>query len=231
MPNKECDPRFKFLEEVELVLLHAILLPEPLSVVTTVLAFLSTAVASKLLKKFSVGQQGEIIKQLSQEKFVSEEAVETLLSALEQKVLELEQKKSDSKGGVSKVTALLQHMSKAQRDAMLQQLASKDPALTEQIRAQLFIFEDLVRLQAQDLKELFKHIAVAQWALALRKASPALKAKVSPFFSSRVLTQLQEEWASTPRLVADVEVAQQEILAKIMELDAQGLLIMDEKTV
>ena len=86
-------------------------------------------------------------------------------------------------------------------------------------------------MHPQDLQELSKHISVAQWSLALRKASDEVKSKVSQLFSPRVLEQLQEEWASIPRLVTDVEAAQREILCKIKELDAQGLLILDGKWV
>jgi flagellar motor switch protein FliG len=132
-------------------------------------------------------------------------------------------KTSSPFSGVSGVADMLNHMSAEDRQRMLAELAKRDPNLTAQIEAQMFVFDSLVRLDDQSLQLVLREVPNEVLALALRRASPEVIATIFRNLSMRAQETLREEIASAlPQKVSVVEAAQAKIISIARALEAEG---------
>ena len=90
-----------------------------------------------------------------------------------------------------------------------------DLELAEAIRSLMFVFDDLCKLSDKDIQTVLKNVETAQWAMALKGASPELKQKIMGNMSQRAAAMLAEEmdYLGAVRL-SEVEQVQQQIVAQ-----------------
>jgi flagellar motor switch protein FliG len=121
-----------------------------------------------------------------------------------------------------KAAELLVGLDNESREKILKNVAEKDPALAQAIRDSLFLFEDLVKLEARDLQILIRETN-ALLSTALRSASETTKDVFFKNMSTRAAETLREEIAaSPPRRLSEVEKAQKDIVDAAHRLAEQG---------
>lgn len=110
-------------------------------------------------------------------------------------------------------------------------LDERNKEAAERIRALMFTFEDLVRLDANGVRALMRNVANDKLAVALKGASQAVKDLFFGNMSERAGKILAEEMESMgPVRLRDVEEAQMLMVNTAKELAAQGeIVIVDGK--
>jgi flagellar motor switch protein FliG len=99
--------------------------------------------------------------------------------------------------------------------------------LADAIRALMFVFDDLVKVDDRGLQELMKEISKDDLPLALRGANPEVKDKFFKNMSSRAADMLKEDMeAKGPVRVSDIEKAQQNILKVCRKLEEEGRIVI-----
>ncbi len=112
----------------------------------------------------------------------------------------------------------------------MQFLDETDTDLAEKVRKLMFVFEDLLHVNDQAIRELLKEIRNEELTLALKTASEDLKAKLFKNLSQRAAQMLQEDIAMMgPARLSEVEAAQQAILNVARKLEKEGKLLMAGK--
>src|SRR5690606_18510982 len=102
-------------------------------------------------------------------------------------------------------------------------MAAEDPELAEEIRRLMFVFDDILKLSDKDIQTVLKNVETAQWAMALKKASEELKAKIMGNLSSRAADMLREEMEYLgPTKLSEVERVQQQIVDIVRRLEDAG---------
>lgn len=130
-------------------------------------------------------------------------------------------------GGVESVLEMLRVMDKGSRDKLLGSIAAKDAALAASLSARLFVFNDLAGLNPKEMQVLLRAVKPEKLALALRSADPKLTDFVYRNLSERMGKDLRETLQTMPpRLMRDVEAAQNEILELAKALAAEGKLVL-----
>jgi flagellar motor switch protein FliG len=130
-------------------------------------------------------------------------------------------------GGPAAVAAVLNLVSSSLEKEVLDHVAEKDQTLSETIKNLMFVFEDLVSLDDKSLQRLLREVDVKQLALALKAASPDLKAKIMSTMSQRAVLGLKEEMEFLgPVKMRDVEAAQSEIVSKVRALEETGEIVL-----
>ncbi len=126
-------------------------------------------------------------------------------------------------GGVHSVAEILNVADRGTGRALMENLAQEDAELVEEIRRLMFIFEDLCKLTDKDIQNVLKNVETAQWAMALKGASPELKQKILGNMSTRAAATLQEEmeFLGSVRL-SEVEGVQQQIVDIVRKLEDAG---------
>ncbi|MBC8088918.1 MAG: flagellar motor switch protein FliG [Phycisphaerae bacterium] len=130
-------------------------------------------------------------------------------------------------GGPAAVAAVLNLVSTALEKEVLEMVADKDTALSDQIKNLMFVFEDLVALDDKSLQRLMREVEVKQLALALKAASAELKVKIMGTMSQRAVQGLKEEMEFMgPVKMRDVEAAQTEVVGKVRALEESGEIVL-----
>lgn len=133
-------------------------------------------------------------------------------------------------GGVRGIAEMLNLMDDESRERLLANVAQRDPSLADNIRKQMFVFEDLTKLGPLAMQTLLREIPHQILVLALRNASVAVKEFFYQNLSEKMGTLLREEVDEQGlKRVTDIEVAQAEIIKLLKRLIAEGKIQPDAK--
>lgn len=99
--------------------------------------------------------------------------------------------------------------------------------LADNIRALMFVFDDIVKVDDRGMQELMKEISKEDLPVALRGANPDVKEKFFKNMSSRAAEMLKDDMeARGPVKVSDIEKAQQNILKVCRRLEDEGRIFI-----
>ncbi|MBI2605351.1 MAG: hypothetical protein HYW49_04650 [Deltaproteobacteria bacterium] len=130
-------------------------------------------------------------------------------------------------GGIKAAADMVKNLDGPTRERILAGVAAKDPRVAEEIRKNMFVFEDLLVLPDREMQVFLREIPHAMLATALRTASEEFKAAVFRGFSARARQMLREEMeAQGRRRRSEVEAAQAEIIAIARRLEGEGKILL-----
>ena len=108
---------------------------------------------------------------------------------------------------------------------VLQRLDAQDPEMAEQIRNQMFVFDDLARLNAKEVDIALQHIDPKDLVIALKSAGKGVVSTILSAMSERRRQLLLDDLnALPPTRLKDVEEAQLRILQHVRRLEEQQLI-------
>jgi len=106
-------------------------------------------------------------------------------------------------------------------------LEMDDPDLAEQIKRQMFVFEDIVLLDDRGVQLVLREVETKDLALALKGSSEEVMNKILSNMSSRAATMLKEDMQFMgPVRLREVEEAQQKIVKVIRKLEEAGVIVV-----
>jgi len=112
------------------------------------------------------------------------------------------------------------------QERILSDILKKDPEMAKKLKSNLVVFEDLLKVNPQGLMRLLSAVPDAKWVLALRGQDAAfLDTLLKPLATRRADLIKAAISHLGPQSVTRIEATQKEILAKALELEAQGKLI------
>jgi flagellar motor switch protein FliG len=137
---------------------------------------------------------------------------------------------STEQGGREKrMAALLRELERAERMDLLTALEEADAELTGRVRALLYQFEDILRMENTSVQKLLSEVDVKSLALALRGAPAEIEAKILANLSKRAQESLREEISLTGTVPPPkVRAARQTLVEAIQRLDQRGELVLSE---
>jgi flagellar motor switch protein FliG len=110
---------------------------------------------------------------------------------------------------------------------ILEGLESLSPELAEQVRAQMFIFEDIITLDDKAIQLVLRNIESTVLALALKGTSTAVREKIMRNLSTRAAENLAEEIELLgPKRLSEVEEAQAKVVTEIRALEQSGQIVI-----
>jgi flagellar motor switch protein FliG len=131
--------------------------------------------------------------------------------------------------GARRMAELLRGLERDDRKEVLEKLTQEDPATAEKVKALLYVFEDLLRIEDRSVQALLAEVEMKTLGLALSGAEEAMATKVMNNLSQRARDTLTEEMGllGKPRATA-VRDARAQIVGVIQRLDSEGKLVMIE---
>ncbi len=133
----------------------------------------------------------------------------------------------DGGGGVKKVAELLNMMSREVSDKLLAFLDEEDNPLAEEVRKEMFLFEDLLLMDDKSFQTLLREVSNDELLSSLKGADDRLKEKFFQNMSERAAEMLREDLEMMgPVKVADVEAGQQSILKAARRLESEGAIVI-----
>lgn len=140
----------------------------------------------------------------------------------------LEDRFLDATGGVDSLVEVLGLVDKDVEEMIFDGLGVLDPDVVAEIRAKMFIFDDLMLLDDRQVQLVLRYVDSNRLPLALKGVKNDLKEKILGNLSSRAQENLRDEMEllGSVRMV-DVEEAQAEILTSVRTLEESGELVIN----
>ncbi|HNS85898.1 MAG TPA: flagellar motor switch protein FliG [Parvularculaceae bacterium] len=111
----------------------------------------------------------------------------------------------------------------------MEALEMKNPGAAERIRSLMFVFEDLVRLDAQDMQTLLRFVDKSDLALALKGAAENVAAHFFANMSERATSILRDDIEIMgPVRVKEVDQAQHKIVETAKQLAEDGSIFLSK---
>ncbi len=220
-------PGLEALKWVDIKTLVQMLKVEHAQTVAVVLAHLESDQAGQVLAALPEAMRGDISIRLATMEEVQPDVLEELSQSLQETLLASKGMSAQSLGGAEVMAEILTRMDKSNEGGIMAKIAEKSQPLADSIRALMFVFDDLIKVDDRGMQELMKEISKEDLPLALRGANPEIKEKFFKNMSSRAAEMLKEDMETKgPVKVSDVEKAQQNILKVCRKLEEEGRIVI-----
>lgn len=220
-------PGLDALKWVDVKTLVQMLKVEHAQTIAVILAHLESEQAGQVLAALPEAMRGDIAIRLATMEEVQPDVLEELSQTLQETLLASTGMSAQSLGGAEVMADILTRMDKTNEGGIMTKIAEKSQTLADAIRALMFVFDDLIKVDDRGMQELMKEISKEDLPVALRGANPEIKAKFFKNMSSRAAEMLKEDMETKgPVKVSDVEKAQQNILKVCRKLEEEGRIVI-----
>lgn len=188
-----------------------------------ILAHLDPAKAAGVLPLLPEDSQVDIVLRMARITSIHPDVIQEIEDALMEEIQLMGTLSTTEAGGVDMVVDMLNIMEKKSEKQILAGVEQEDPKLAEEIKAMMFVFEDLVNLDDRQLQLILREIDSQTLTLALRGANDEMRNKVYGNVSSRAAQMIQEDMdAMGPVKLSEVEAAQSEVVQVALRLEEEG---------
>ena len=212
---------FDYLREIDPSQLISFLSPEHPQTVALVLSHLRPEQAAMILTGLTPELQADIATRIATMDRTQPEVVKEVDRLLKQKLANIGAQNTTMVGGVKHLVSVLNAADSASQKAIVEVLDENQPELAEEIKKNMFVFEDINSLSDRDLQRLCRELDSKELALALRGASDNLRDRIiAKGMSSRAGQALRDDMEIMgPQRVSAIEDAQQKIVSVVRRLE------------
>jgi flagellar motor switch protein FliG len=218
---------FEFLRRTPPEQIHAFLRNEAPQTMALVIANLHTTLAAQVLSLLGETEQAEVALRIARMSETSPDVIKEVETVIRQKLSNVLSQEYASAGGVKSLAEILNNADRPTERNVLENLAQRNQELADEIRALLFVFEDIVKLDDRSVQMVLKSVDTKDLALALRGVGEDVRDKILANMSQRGAEMLLEEMEyMPPQKRAIVEEAQGRIVGEIRRLEETGALVI-----
>jgi len=195
--------------------------------IALILSHLNASQAAGLLVSLPAELRPDVALRMASLDQISPEIISKIASIIGQKLKALGEMSRESYGGVRAVSEMFNRLDSGTSKEILDNIEQQNPSLVETIRHLMFVFEDLLLIDSNGVKELIALVDRKLLTLALKGTSDRLRNHLMQGMSQRGAEMLKEDMeAMGPVKIKDVEIAQQQIIALVRKLEAEGTINM-----
>ena len=196
---------------------------ESASVISIVFRFLPSQLASEALSLMDEAVRRKVVIQLATAELPSEQVIDQIEKHLLSRLPASSGRKQNDDERLEAVVAIMQRSPKDVAEAMLEELSLQDKALADKVRDQMFVFEDISRLDDASVRRIMQELDNAVLAIALRKAPENVKARFFGNMSKRASEGILEEMEFAGKMpFSEVQAKQKEIVMIARSLAEKG---------
>ena len=193
--------------------------------IALVLSHLNSSQAAALLVSLPPHMRSDVAMRMASLDQISPEIITKIAGVIGQKLKALGEFSRESYGGVRAVAEMFNRLDSSSSREILDAVEHHDTNLVETIRHLMFVFEDLLLIDPQGLKEVVGKVDRKVLTVALKGTSDQLRAHMLGCMSQRGAEMLREDMdALGPIKIKEVEAAQQQIITVVRQLESEGVL-------
>jgi flagellar motor switch protein FliG len=217
---------FTSLEKADPQQLSKFILSEHPQTIALLLAHLKPAQAAQLANSLPDELRVEVITRMATLDEISPEVMTRVSSVIEARLKSLGSHHHESYGGVRAVAELLNRLDRGVSSAVLETIENESPELAVSIRNLMFVFDDLLHVDDNAVREIIQRADKKTLTLALKGAAEEIRTRFLSNMSKRAAQMIKEEMDVLGAVrLREVEKAQQEIVAIARKLEEEGLLV------
>ncbi len=216
------------IAKMQPVMVAGLLEREHPQTVALILSTQTAAHASAIISHLPEDRQADIVYRIATIDKVSPGVIDRIEDALNREIgVVVGDQDQRQVGGIPKVVEILDNMENNLDADILDNLEEVDPDMVEDIRKQMFTFEDLVNLDGRSLQMILREVNNDSLTMALKTASEELKEKIFSNMSARAADMIRDDLeALGPVRLSEVEAMQQTIVKIAMKLEEEGKLVL-----
>jgi flagellar motor switch protein FliG len=193
--------------------------------IALVLAHLHPSQAAALLTSLPPEQRADLALRVANLDQVSPEVINKIALVIGGKLNALGEFSRESYGGVRTVAEMFNRLDSDVSKDILSNLESQDETLTETLRRLMFVFDDLLTLDQNAIKEILARVDRKIPMMALKGTTEKMKTHFFQCMSERGADMMREDMEALGKVkMKDVETAQQEIISVVRKLEAEGVV-------
>jgi flagellar motor switch protein FliG len=193
--------------------------------IALILSHLNPSQAAGLLFSLPPEMRADVALRMANLDQISPEIISKIASVIGVKLKALGELSREAYGGVRAVAEMFNRLDSNSSKEILDELERSDSHLAETIRHLMFVFEDLLLLDQNSIKEVLGKVDRKVLTVALKGTSDQIKNHIMQALSQRGAEMMREDMdALGPIKIKEVEAAQQQIIAIVRQLESEGVI-------
>jgi flagellar motor switch protein FliG len=221
----ESSMAFTGLEKADPQQLSKFIQSEHPQTIALILAHLKPGPAAQLMQSLPEDLRVEVVTRMANLEEISPEVISRISSVIEQRLKSLGANTHESYGGVRAVAELLNRIDRSVSQPVLEAIEAQTPDLAVSIRHLMFVFDDLLHVDDNALREIVQRADKKVLTVALKGTSEDIRNRFFQNMSKRAVDMIREEIELLGAVrLREVEKAQQEVVGIARKLEEEGLL-------
>ena len=193
--------------------------------IALILSHLNPSQAAGLLSSLPSDMRSDVALRMASLDQISPEIVTRIAAVIGAKLKSLGEMSREAYGGVNALAEMLNRLDSSTAMDILENVERTDSKLGETVRHLMFVFEDLLLLDVNAVKELLAKVDRKILTIALKGTSDQMKNHMLQAMSQRGADMMREDMdALGPVKIKDVESAQQQIISVVRQLETDGVI-------
>jgi flagellar motor switch protein FliG len=193
--------------------------------IALILSHLDSSQAAGLLFSLPSELRADVALRMASLDEISPEIISKIAAVIGTKLKNLGELSREAYGGAHAVAEMFNRLDSNASKEILETIEQVNPTLFETIRHLMLVFEDLLLLDVNALKEVLAKLDRKILTVALKGASEQMKNHTLQALSQRGAEMLREDMdALGPIKIKDVEGAQQQIIVVVRQLETEGVI-------
>lgn len=217
----------EMLDWMEVDVLAALLDNEHPQVGALIVSSLSADLAAQALGKLEEGRQTDLLLRAARLGRVSVEAITELEDIVSRYVGDAAPPPKVELGGSSGVAKIMNSLGKPKGERLIKAIRKADKPIADAIEEGMFVFEDLMDLDAKALGTVMHSVDSSSLVFALKGAPKELVDRIFASMSQRAAQSIQDEMAEKTMVKrAEVDEAQKAVIAIARQLADAGEIVL-----
>lgn len=196
-------------------------------IIATILVHLERDQSSAILAQFTERLRNDVLLRIATLDSVQPIALRELNSVLGKLLSGTDSIKKPRMGGVRTTAEILNFMPTALESNVIENITQYDEDMAQRIMDEMFVFDDLLKVDDQGIQLLLREIQSESLITALKGAKEELRDKIFKNMSQRAAEVLCEDLESRgPVRVSEVELEQKKILKTLRQLADDGRIAL-----
>ncbi|NCC68889.1 MAG: flagellar motor switch protein FliG, partial [Clostridia bacterium] len=218
---------FEFVKKADSMQIVRLVANENPQTVALLLSYVEPKKAASVLTALPNEVQVDVITRMANMEGVIPEYIREAEMVLEQRFAQMGLSDQTAVGGIGSVVKIINNVDRGTEKYILESLDMLDAELAEEIRTNMFVFEDITKLSNQAIQTVLKQVDQADITIALKGATEELKSFIMSNISKRLQEMINDDLAVMgPMKIRDVEESQQRIVNAVRALEQSGEIIV-----
>ena len=217
----------KAIQSIAPELLIQLIQNEHPQTISLIIAHLKPQVASEVMALLPDELRPDVAYRIANLDKVAAGMLEEIDHTFEEILSNKETASTQKAGGVPRLAEILNMIDGTAAEEIIEEIEENDPGLAEEIRQNMFIFDDIVLVDDRGLQKVLRSVESQELAIALKAATDEVKEKIFRNMSDRAAGILKEEMdVSGAVRIKEVTDAQQKITRIVQDMERKGELVI-----
>ena len=196
--------------------------------IALILCFLQPEKSASILSSLPEELQSNVSYRIATMNKTSPIVIKRVEKILDEKLSNVIDNNFESYGGISTLVGILNSVNRTTEKNIMEQLDDRSHELAEEIKLQMFVFEDVITLDDASIQRVLREIDNNDLIVALKGASDAVADAIFMNLSKRAAETVKEDLEFLgPVRITVVEEAQHKIVGVIRRLEEAGEIYLN----